>query len=216
MQALLSRPAIEGFLESCAPSHSSEASHRLASPPVIGAIVLIIPIALVAWGIYIYNALVGDRNRVAQAWSDVDVQLTRRHDLVPRLVEIVKGYAGYERALLTSLAELRTRGADTSPASRSDVERSVSSGVQQLVAIVERYPDLKANENFADLHTKLVDTENQIQYARRYYNGAVNLFNNRIQRFPDLLIANLAGFKLAEFFDLEDQDAANAPKVALS
>jgi LemA protein len=184
---------------------------------VIGLIALLIPLAIVGWGIYIYNALVGDRNRVAQAWSDVDVQLTRRHDLVPRLVEIVKGYASYESALLESLAELRTRGTDTSsPASRSDVERSVSSGVKQLVAIVERYPDLKANENFADLHTKLVDTENQIQYARRYYNGAVNLFNNRIQRFPDLIIANLAGFKLAEFFDLEAQDAANAPKVALS
>jgi LemA protein len=183
---------------------------------VINAIVLIIPLALVAWGIYVYNALVRDRNRVAQAWSDVDVQLTRRHDLVPRLVEIVKGYAGYERALLTSLAELRTRGADASPATRTDVERSVSSGVKQLVAIVERYPDLKANENFADLQAKLVDTENQIQYARRYYNGAVNLFNNRIQRFPDLLIASLAGFRPAEFFDLEDQDAARPPKVALS
>ena len=183
---------------------------------MIGLTALIIPVALVVWGIYVYNALVRDRNRVAQAWSDVDVQLTRRHDLVPRLVEIVKGYAGYERALLTSLAELRSRGADTSPASRSEVERSVSSGVKQLVAVVERYPDLKANENFADLHTKLVDTENQIQYARRYYNGAVNLFNNRIQRFPDLIIANLASFTLAEFFDLEEQDAANAPKVALS
>src|SRR3982751_5759266 len=128
-------------------------------------------VAALFWAALVFNLLIRDRNRVAQAWSDVDVQLMRRHDLVPRLVEIVKGYAGYERALLTSLAELRTRGADTSPASRSDVERSVSSGVQQLVAIVERYPDLKANENFADLHTKLVDTENQIQYARRYYNG---------------------------------------------
>jgi LemA protein len=183
---------------------------------VIGLTALLIPLAIVVWGIYVYNALIRDRNRVAQAWSDVDVQLTRRHDLVPRLVEIVKGYAGYERALLTSLAELRSRGTDTSPASRSETERSVSSGVKQLVAIVERYPDLKANENFADLHTKLVDTENQIQYARRYYNGAVNLFNNRIQRFPDLIIANLASFKLAEFFDLEDENAANPPKVALS
>ena len=180
------------------------------------ALVFIIPLALVGWGIYVFNALIRDRNRVAQAWSDVDVQLTRRHDLVPRLVEIVKGYAGYERAVLTSLAELRSRGADVSPATRTDVERSVSSGVKQLVALVERYPDLKASQNFADLHTKLVDTENQIQYARRYYNGAVNLFNNRIQRFPDLLIARLAGFKPAEFFDLEEQEAANAPKVALS
>jgi LemA protein len=160
---------------------------------------------------------VRDRNRVAQAWSDVDVQLTRRHDLVPRLVEIVKGYAGYERALLTSLAELRTREpAGTSPASRSEVERSVSTGVKQLIALVESYPNLKANENFLDLQGKLVDTENQIQFARRYYNGAVNLFNNHLQRFPDLLIARLGGFQPAEFFDLEEPGAAAAPKVALS
>ena len=174
-------------------------------------------IAALVWAVVVYNLLVRDRNRVAQAWSDVDVQLTRRHDLVPRLVEIVKGYAGYERAVLTSLAELRTRGpAGTSPASRSEVERSVSTGVKQLIALVESYPNLKANENFLDLQGKLVDTENQIQFARRYYNGAVNLFNNHLQRFPDLLIARLGGFQPAEFFDLEEPDAAAAPKVALS
>jgi LemA protein len=189
---------------------------QLGSTSVSAAFIFIIPAALLGWGIYVYNSLIRDRNRVAQAWSDVDVQLTRRHELVPRLVEIVKGYAGYERALLTSLAELRSRGADVSPASRSGVERSVSSGVKQLVALVERYPDLKASENFADLHGKLVETENQIQYARRYYNGAVNLFNNRIQRFPNLIIARLASFQLAEFFDLDEPDAAAAPKVALS
>jgi LemA protein len=178
---------------------------------------LIILAVLLGWGIFVYNALIRDRNRVAQAWSDVDVQLTRRHDLVPRLVEVVKGYASYERALLSSLAELRSQGVTgASPASRTNVERAVSSGVKQLVALVEKYPDLKANENFADLHEKLVDTENQIQYARRYYNGAVNLFNNRIQRFPDLLIARLAGFRLAEFFDLEEPEMAASPKVALS
>jgi LemA protein len=99
---------------------------------------------------------------------------------------------------------------------RSEVEKSVSTGVNKLVALVEAYPDLKASENFRDLHNKLVDTENQIQYARRYYNGAVNLFNNRIQNFPDLLIANSFGFKAAEFFDLEDPKAAAAPAVALS
>ena len=174
-------------------------------------------IAALVWAIVVYNLLVRDRNRVAQAWSDVDVQLTRRHDLVPRLVEIVKGYAGYERALLTSLAELRTRGPEgASPASRSEVERSVSTGVKQLIALVESYPNLKANENFLDLQGKLVDTENQIQFARRYYNGAVNLFNNHLQRFPDLLIARLGGFQPAEFFDLEEPEAAAAPKVALS
>jgi LemA protein len=184
---------------------------------VIALLPPLLILALLVWAIAIYNLLVRDRNRVAQAWSDVDVQLTRRHELIPRLVEIVKGYAVYERSLLTSLAELRTQsGTGTSPAPRAQIERSVTTGVSRLVALVEGYPDLKASENFADLHAKLVDTENQIQFARRYYNGAVNLFNNRIQRFPDLMIARTFGFRLAEFFDLEEPAAAAAPNVALS
>lgn len=172
-------------------------------------------ILLVLWAVVAFNLLVRDRNRVSQSWSDVDVQLMRRHDLIPRLAEMVKGYAGHERALLTSLAELRSRGSAVSPAARTEVEKSVGSGVAKLVAVIEAYPDLKASENFRDLHAKLVETENQIQYARRYYNGAVNLYNNRIQRFPDLVIANGFGFKPAEFFDADDQATA-APQVALS
>jgi LemA protein len=182
----------------------------------MATIVLVILLALLVWAAIAFNLLVRDRNRVAQAWSDVDVQLLRRHDLIPRLVEMVKGYAGYERAVLANLAELRGQGADAaSPAARGEVEKTVTSGVAKLVALAEAYPDLKASENFRDLHNKLVDTENQIQYARRYYNGAVNLFNNRIQRFPDLVIANSFGFKPAEFFDLEDPSAAKAPAVAM-
>ena len=173
-------------------------------------------VAAVVWAAVVFNLLIRDRNRVAQAWSDVDVQLLRRHDLIPRLVEMVKGYAGYERALLTHLAELRGQATSADSAGqRSEVEKSVSSGVTRLVALAEAYPDLKASENFRDLQTKLVDTENQLQFARRYYNGAVNLFNNRIQKFPDLLIANGFGFKPAEFFDLEDPKAAAAPAVGL-
>jgi LemA protein len=173
-------------------------------------------VALVVWAIIAFNLLVRDRNRVSQSWSDVDVQLLRRHELIPRLVELVKGYSGYEKALLTSLAELRTQGTETaSPAARGTVEKSVSTGVNRLVALVEAYPDLKANENFLDLHKQLADTENQIQYSRRYYNGAVNLYNNRLQRFPDLLVANTFNFKPAEFFQLEDDAKAAAPAVAL-
>ena len=173
-------------------------------------------VAAVVWTAVVFNLLIRDRNRVAQAWSDVDVQLMRRHDLIPRLVEMVKGYAGYERALLTHLAELRGQATHADSAGqRSEVEKSVSSGVTRLVALAEAYPDLKASENFRDLQTKLVETENQLQFARRYYNGAVNLFNNRIQKFPDLLIANGFGFKPAEFFDLEDPKAAAAPAVGL-
>jgi LemA protein len=181
----------------------------------MSTIAVVILVALLVWAAVAFNLLIRDRNRVAQAWSDVDVQLLRRHDLIPRLVEMVKGYAGYERALLSNLAELRGQGSTASPAARGAVEKTVASGVSQLVALAEAYPDLKASENFRDLHNKLVDTENQIQYARRYYNGAVNLLNNRIQRFPDLLIASTFGFKLAEFFDLEDPAAAKVPGVAL-
>ena len=177
--------------------------------------VVFIFIAALVWAAVAFNLLIRDRNRVAQAWSDVDVQLLRRHDLIPRLVEMVKGYAGYERAVLSNIAELRGQSASASPAARGEAEKTVASGVTKLVALAEAYPDLKASDNFRDLHNKLVDTENQIQYARRYYNGAVNLLNNRIQRFPDLLIANTFGFKLAEFFDLEDPAAAKAPGVAL-
>jgi LemA protein len=181
----------------------------------MSTIIFVFFAALLVWAIVAFNLLIRDRNRVAQAWSDVDVQLLRRHELIPRLVEMVKGYAGYERAVLANIAELRGQGSAASPAARGEVEKTVASGVTKLVALAEAYPDLKASENFRDLHTKLVDTENQIQYARRYYNGAVNLLNNRIQRFPDLLIANTFGFKLAEFFDLEDPSAAQAPGVAL-
>jgi LemA protein len=179
-------------------------------------ILVVFIVAVLLWAAVAFNLLIRDRNRVAQSWSDVDVQLMRRHDLIPRLVEMVKGYSGYERALLTSLAELRGQSAGAPTAhERSAVEKNVTTGVNKLVALVEAYPDLKASENFRDLQNKLVDTENQIQYARRYYNGAVNLFNNRIQKFPDMLIANSFGFKTAEFFDLEDPKAAAAPAVAL-
>ena len=167
----------------------------------MSSILLGLGLLVIAWAIFAFNLLVRDRNRVAQSWSDVDVQLLRRHDLIPRLVEMVKGYAGYERAVLANLTELRTQ-TTASPAARTEVEKTVNSGVTRLVALAEAYPDLFASENFRDLHQKLVDTENQIQFARRYYNGAVNLYNNRIQRFPDLVIASSFGFKQAEFFDL--------------
>lgn len=178
---------------------------------------LSVPFALLAWAAIVFNLLVRDRNRVAQGWSDVDVQLGRRHDLVPRLVEVVKGYAGYERALLSSLAELRTRGlAESHPAARGALESGVAQGVQKLVALVESYPDLKASGNFLDLQKQLADTENQIQFARRYYNGAVNLYNTRVQRFPDLVVARVFGFREAELFELDDAQAAAAPAVSLA
>jgi LemA protein len=186
-----------------------------------GVFTIIAIAVVVLWAIVVFNLLVRDRNRVAQGWSDVDVQLLRRHELIPRLVEMVKGYAGYERALLESVATLRAEGAaqglaNASPHSRGVTEKSLGSGVAQLVARVEAYPDLKASANFLELQKQLADTENQIQFARRYYNGAVNLYNNRLQRFPDLLVARTCGFQGAEFFDLDDPGQARAPSVALS
>jgi len=178
-------------------------------------LLLLLAAALIAWPIVAFNGLIRDRNRVAQAWSDVDVQLLRRHDLIPRLVDLVQGYSGYEKALLTGLTELRSQGENAASLKlRTEVEKSVGSGVARLVAQVEAYPDLKASENFRHLHASLVETENQIQFARRYYNGAVNLFNNRIQRFPDLVIAHSFGFKPAEFFDAEEK-ATLSPAVTL-
>jgi LemA protein len=179
-------------------------------------VLLLVLAILVIWAVVAFNLLIRDRNRVAQSWSDVDVQLMRRHDLVPRLVELVKGYSGHEKALQTSLAELRTASGNQNPAARGDLEKSVASGVTRLIALVEAYPDLKASGNFLDLQKQLADTENQIQYARRYYNGAVNLYNNRLQRFPDLLIANTFNFKVAEFFQLDDDAKAAAPTVSLN
>ena len=179
-------------------------------------LLFILAVIVIVWPIVAFNLLVRDRNRVAQAWSDVDVQLLRRHDLIPRLADMVKGYAGYEKAVLSSLAELRAQGSNApSPKQRTEVEKSVGSGVAKLVALVEAYPDLKASDNFRDLHASLVETENQIQYARRYYNGAVNLYNNRLQRFPDLVIAHSFGFKPAEFFDAEERTTL-PPVVALT
>ena len=170
---------------------------------------------LVLWGIVIYNGLVRDRNRTASAWSDIDVQLQRRHDLIPRLVEAVRAYATYERATLEAVTELRARSEQTQQVARiAELEHQIEAGVRRLVALAEDYPDLKADRNFLDLQQELTDVEDHLQYARRYYNGAVRLFNTRIQSFPDLLVARPLGFAEAEFFDA-DPEAEAAVKVEL-
>jgi LemA protein len=134
---------------------------------------------------------------------------------VPQLVKLVEHYAAYERALLENVATLRARGAvESSPAARGTLEESLGSGMHRLIAIAESYPELKASGNFLDLQLKLAETENQIQFARRYYNGAVNNLNTRIETFPDLLIARLFGFRPAEYFELERPEMASAPSVA--
>ena len=161
-------------------------------------------LAALGWGVLAYNLLVRDKHRVAQAWSDVEVQLKRRHDLVPKLVEVVKRHAGFEQSVMEQVTRLRALGeAGDSPARLGPIETQLSAGVHRLVALAESYPELKANDSFLNLQHNLTEVENQIQFARRYYNGAVNRLNTRIETFPDLLVARLLRFTPAEYFDFE-------------
>ena len=178
--------------------------------------VLIIPaIGLVVWAIVIFNRLVRYRNRTRAGWSDIDVQLQRRHDLIPRLVEAVRAYADYERATLSAVTELRRQSEQTDrPAAKARLEDRLAQGIERLLAVAESYPDLKASRNFLDLQDELVDTEDKLQYARRFYNGAVRELNTRIQSFPDLVVARTLGFREAEYFDAET-GAEAAPAVKL-
>ncbi len=173
--------------------------------------VIIVALVLVAlaWGVLSYNLLVRDKHRVAQAWSDVEVQLKRRHDLVPKLVETVKQHAGFEQDVLEQVTRLRALGkAGDSPARLGPIETELSVGVHRLVALAESYPALRASDSFLNLQHNLTEVENQIQHARRYYNGAVNRLNTRIETFPDLLIARLLRFLPAEYFDFEPPEGA--------
>jgi LemA protein len=166
----------------------------------------LLALALVAgallWSVVSYNLLVRDHHRVAQSWSDVGVQLARRHDLVPKLVEVVQRHAGYERAVLEEVTALRAAGMhESSPAALGTIEGRLGAGLQRLLAIAEAYPELNASASYLDLMRNL--TEEQIQFARRYYNGAVNNLNTRVATFPDLLVARLLRFVPAEYFEFE-------------
>lgn len=162
-------------------------------------------VVLLIWGIWIYNRLVKLRNRVATAWSDIDVQLTRRHDLVPNLVEIVAAYTDHERETLVQVTRLRSEAIDTqSPARLGAIENELEQLLSRLMLLKEDYPDLKASDNYAQLTDKLVEVEDHLVYARRYYNGAVRDLNTAIGQFPDLLVARPLNFTEAEFYSAED------------
>lgn len=177
-------------------------------------IILLILAAVAAW---IFNNLVRDRNRVKAAWSDIDVQLKRRHDLVPQLVTTVKTYADYEKATLTAITELRSRSeAAGHLPEKAGLEQEMATAIQQLIVVAEAYPDLKADRNFRQLGAELTTIEDHIQYARRYYNGTVRLYNTRIGVFPQNLIARLFGFRVAEFFSVDGREERIAPVVELS
>jgi len=174
--------------------------------------VLIVLLALIGAVIVLYNRLVRSRNRVDTAWSDVDVQLQRRHDLVPRLVTAVDAYAKYERATLETVAELRSEAMRQKDVNaRGRAEEELSNGVQKLIALAESYPDLKANENFLNLQNELIETENYLQFARRYYNGSVRDYNTMTETVPSNLVANSFSFQGREFFQKSSDDAANVP-----
>ena len=162
---------------------------------------LVVLAALSALGIWLYNRLVADRNTVLASWSDIGVQLKRRHDLIPMLVDAVKAYAGYEQSTLSRVTELRVVAARTSqPGAAGKVENELSAALRQLVAVAEAYPDLKANQQFLNLMQEISVVEKDIQHARRYYNGAVKQFNVRVESVPGNLVAGLFRFVPAEYF----------------
>lgn len=180
------------------------------------ALIVLILLAVLAWAVLAFNRLVRLRNQLRTAWADIDVQLMRRHDLVPQLVAAVQGYARHESALLEAVTELRTRAiALKSPAQLGAVESELEQALVRLLALKEAYPDLKANENFAQLQRDLVEVEEQLQYARRFYNGAVRDYNDTVQRVPDMLVARGLGFGDAEFFQTGDAQRV-APVVEMS
>ena len=177
---------------------------------------LIVIVAIFGWGVFAYNRLVSLRNQVDNSWRQIDVQLKRRHDLIPNLVEAVKGYMQFERDTLTQVVEARAKAISApDQASRMAAESQITTGLGRLLAVIENYPQLKADENVLKLQEELTTTENQIAFARQSYNDVVLDLNTRIQSFPTNLIADNFGFKAAEYFKGAPEDAA-VPKVDLS
>ena len=155
-----------------------------------------------------YNRLVTDKHRVLSGWSDIEVQLKRRHDLIPKLVEAIRQYASYEQATLKAVVELRNlAGNQHDTATRASLENKLSTSLFSVYAVAENYPDLKSNKNYLDLQQQISEIEQDIHFARRYFNGAVNNLNTRIETFPDLIVARLLNFKPASYFELNESSA---------
>lgn len=180
----------------------------MATWVIIGIIALIVII-----GVVMYNGLVQLKNRVEEAWSDITVQLKRRADLIPNLIEAVKGYAKHEKTVFENVTKERSNvlnAQEKGPAETAKAENAFESALKSLFAVSENYPDLKASENFKELQAELVDTEDKIQASRRFYNGSVRDLNTRVQSFPQMLIARPMGFKEHEFFELNESQMATA------
>jgi LemA protein len=168
-------------------------------------IILLVLGLFVAYAIVLFNSLVRLRNRVSEAWSDIDVQLKRRYDLIPNLINTVKGYAAHESGVFEKVTAARTAAMQaTTPESKAEAENMLSGTLKSLFAVTEAYPDLKANQNFLELQHELSDTENKIQAARRFYNGNVLELNNKIDMFPSNIIAGMFSFAKREFFEVAD------------
>ena len=172
----------------------------------MGLYVLIAVVLIALFLISIYNRLVVSRNRIDNAWSQIDVQLQRRYDLIPNLVETVKGYASHEKGVFENVTQARANAMNAQgPAQQAQAENMVSSALKSLFAVAEAYPDLKANQNFALLQEELSGTEGKIAYARQFYNDTVQSYNTKIQTFPSNLVAGTFGFKEREYFEADDE-----------
>jgi len=180
-------------------------------------IIPIIVIVIIVWAIGMYNTLVKMRNRVKEAWSDIDVQLKRRYNLIPNLVETVKGYAKHEDKVFTEVTEARTKAMAAEKSGNAkesaQAENMLAGTLKTLFAVAENYPELKANENFLELQRELSDTEDKIQASRRFYNGNVRDYNTKQEQFPTNMVASMFGFKVAEFFEIEDEAEKKNPEV---
>jgi LemA protein len=182
-------------------------------------VLLAIVVILIFIGIGIYNGLVGARNQTKNAWAQIDVQLKRRHDLIPNLVEAVKGYMEHERGTLEAVTNARNLAqslANAGIAERAKAEGDLGGALSRLLAVAENYPTLKANENFLSLQEELASTENKISFSRQFYNDSVLKFNNMIQMFPSNVIASMGGFKEGDFFEVKVEEEREVPKVSFS
>lgn len=183
--------------------------------PMGGWILLALVVLAGLWAISAYNGLVRHKNMVAEAWSGIDAQLKRRADLIPNLVETVKGYAAHERQTFDELARLRSTGQGQGDvAQRAQTEQAITAAIGKVIAVAEAYPELKASANFQSLQKDLSDTEDQIQLARRYYNGTVREYNVMIEQFPSNLVASFGSFKSAPFFQIDNDADRAAPNVS--
>jgi LemA protein len=178
-------------------------------------IIIAIIVVVIIWFVSIYNALVRLRNQVKNAWSQIDVQLKRRHDLIPNLLETVKGYMKHEREVLENITAYRSQAMNASSVGeKAKAEGMLGGALGKLQIAVEAYPDLKANTNFLSLQEELTSTENKISFARQNYNDQVLGYNNKIQMFPSNVVAGMFSFKAEDFFELEDPAEKAVPKVS--